>query len=121
MAEWLCARPANRETSIRFRPGPSAHSGDLVLDRFHMLERGADQPFIDRINVHRLIQFGLARLAMMRPEPDFWAFRRFCYVFSPVPLWSATLFIISSALNWLSRNFSAHRRPGWSVSHKERF
>lgn len=121
MVEWLCARPANREASVRIRPGLSAHSGDLVLDRFHMLDRGADQPFRDRINVHRLVQFGLAQLAIMRPDPDFGAFRRFRYTCFSVPLCSATLPIISFALSWLSRNFPAHRRPGWSVSHKDRF
>ncbi len=115
------ARPASRETSIRFRPGVPAHSGDHVLGRCHVLERGADQPFGGCINVHRLVQFGHAGLAFLWPGPNLGAFRRICYPWFPVPLCSAMLFIISVTLSWLSRNFSAHRRPGWSVSHKDRF
>lgn len=64
------ARPASRETSIRFRPGVPAHSGDHVLGRCHVLERGADQPFGGCINVHRLVQFGHAGLAFLWPGPN---------------------------------------------------
>ena len=49
------------------------------------------------------------------------AFRRICYAWFPAPLCTAMLFMILFTLSWLSRSSSAHRRPGWSVSHKDRF
>ena len=52
-------------------PRLSAHSGGQVLDGFHLLERGADQLFRDCINVHRLAQFRLAGLAILRPDQNF--------------------------------------------------
>lgn len=64
------ARPASRETSIRLRPGLPAHSGDHVLDRCRVQERGADQPFGDCINVHRFVQFGHAGLTFLRSGPN---------------------------------------------------
>lgn len=48
------------------------------------------------------------------------AFRRFCYVCFPVPPCSAMPSAISCASSWRSRVFSAHRRPGWRVSRKDR-
>lgn len=52
-------------------PRLSAHSGDHVLDGFHRLERCADQLFRDCINVHRLAQFRLAGLAILRTDQNF--------------------------------------------------
>lgn len=66
-----CARPASRQTPVRCRPGLSAHSGDHVLYRFRVPACGADQPFGARANVRRLVQFGHAGLAFLRPDQVF--------------------------------------------------
>lgn len=66
----MCPSCKSRNTDS-ISPRLSAHSGDHVVDGFHLLERGADHLFRDCINVHRLAQFRLAGLAILRSDQNF--------------------------------------------------